>query len=245
MAMTELNMAQDCLEYKDRLPAKTHRWWEANHLSITHNKQDKQGDTYQPGGTAIVVLDALSHKTTKPGDDTTGLGQWSWVCLRGKEDHFLRLVSLYRPCKSDGRLTTYQQHIRWYTKQGKNACPKKQILDNLHEQVEQWQSARDIVIILVDINEDVCLESISSKFQEMGLVEAITAIHGNTGPNTHNRGQHPIDGIFVPRQLVKSVMAGYYAFGKGIPSDHQVLWIDIPLDALGWFTIPSSVPLQA
>jgi len=59
MAMTELNMAWDCLEYRDRLLAKTCRWWEANHWSTTHNKQDKYGDTFQPGGTTIVVLDAL------------------------------------------------------------------------------------------------------------------------------------------------------------------------------------------
>ncbi len=74
MAMTELNTAWDCLEYNDRLPAKTRGWWEANHWSITHNKQDKHGDTFQPGGTALVVLNAISHKTTQPGDNTTGLG---------------------------------------------------------------------------------------------------------------------------------------------------------------------------
>jgi len=79
MAMTELNTAWDCLEYNDRLPAKTRGWWEANHWSVTHNKQDKQGDTFQPGGAALVVLNALSHKTTQPGDDTTGLGRWCWV----------------------------------------------------------------------------------------------------------------------------------------------------------------------
>jgi len=40
-------------------------------------------------------------------------------------------------------------------------------------------------------------------------------------------------------------MAGYFAFGEGIPSNHRALWIDIPLAALGWFTIPSSIPLKA
>jgi len=85
----------------------------------------------------------------------------------------------------------YQQQVRWFSKQGKTICPKRQILDDLHEQVEQWQSEGDMVIILADINEDVCSEPIKSKFQEMGLVEAIMAIHGNNGPNTHNRGKNP------------------------------------------------------
>jgi len=79
----------------------------------------------------------------------------------------------------------------------------------------------------------------------MGLVEAIMAIHGNNGPNTHNRGKNPIDRIFTPWTLAQSLTSGYYAFGEGIPSNHRALWIDIPLATLGWFTVPSSIPLKA
>jgi len=102
-----------------------------------------------------------------------------------------------------------------------------------------------MVIILADINEDVRSEPIQSKFQAMGLVEAITATHSDSGPNTHNRGKNPIDGIFTPRILAQSLTSGYLAFEEGIPSNHRALWIDIPLAALGWFTIPSSVLLKA
>jgi len=79
----------------------------------------------------------------------------------------------------------------------------------------------------------------------MGLVEATTALPGNLGPNTHNRGQTPINRIFIPQSLLNSIMAGYYAFGEGIPSDHQALWLDIPLTSLGWFNIPAPIPLKA
>jgi len=219
MAMMELNTAWDCLDYRNRLPAKTCRLWEANLWSVVHNKQDKYGDDFQPGGTMIVVLNTLSHRTTTPGDDVTGLRQWSWVRLRGKEDHFLQVVLLYCPCKSDGHLTTYQQHIWWFSCQGKAVCPRKQILEDLQAQVEQWQSNGDMVLILADINEDIHLEPITSTFRDMGLVEATTAIHGNNGPNTHNRGQTPLDGIIFPHGLLHLIiMAGYYALGVGIPS---------------------------
>jgi len=57
----------------------------ACHWSTSHNKQDKFGNDFQPGGTAILVCNKLSHKMAKPGNDTTGLGQWSWIQLRGKE----------------------------------------------------------------------------------------------------------------------------------------------------------------
>jgi len=79
----------------------------------------------------------------------------------------------------------------------------------------------------------------------MGLVDAVTGQHGQLGPNTHNRGTNPIDGIFIPIALLPNVSSGYFAFGEGIPSDHRALWIDIPLAALGWFNVPEPIPLKA
>ncbi len=245
LVLTELNVAWDTINYKARLPTKTKGWWEANQWSITHNKRDTYGDDFQPGGTALLTLNKLSHKTTTPGDDTTGLGRWCWTCLHGKENHFLRLISAYRPCKADGHLTTYQQQVRWFSKQGKAVCPRDQMLVDLSSQVDQWTSEGDIVIILADINEDIRTEPIRSTFQQMGLVEAVTGQHGQIGPNTYNRGTNPIDGIFIPNALLPHVSSGYLTFGEGIPSDHRALWIDIPLEALGWFTIPESIPLKA
>jgi len=66
-ALAELNTAWDCLDYKDRLPAKTWGWWEENQWSVTHNKQGTYGDNFQPRGTALLVMNKLSHKTTKLG----------------------------------------------------------------------------------------------------------------------------------------------------------------------------------
>jgi len=48
VALTELNMAWDKLPYEERLPYKTHGWWEASHWIMSHNKKDKHGDTFQP-----------------------------------------------------------------------------------------------------------------------------------------------------------------------------------------------------
>jgi len=93
-----------------------------------------------------------------------GLSQWSWVQLRGKENHFLRVVLVYCFCKSDGHLTTYQQHVRWFSKQGKNVCPCNQILTDLQAQIKIWQIKGDMVIILADINEDIREEPIQLIF---------------------------------------------------------------------------------
>jgi len=240
LALTKLT-ACDQLEYKDCLPAKMHGWWEANQWSVSHNKQDTHRDDFQPSRTAIVMMNKISHKMTKPGDDT--LGRWCWTRLREKENHFLCIVSLYRPCKAEGQLTTYQQQVRWFSRQGKNVGPQDQILQDLKAQIEQWQSEGDMVIILTDISKDIREELILSTFRQMGLTETMLAQHGNQGPNTHNQGKMPINGIFIPTNLIQTVQSGYLAFGEGIPSDHRAIWIEVPLAALGWFNVPESVPL--
>jgi len=74
IVLTELNTAWDCLHYNERLQAKTRGWWEANQWSISQNKQDAHGDEFQLGGTAVLVVNKMYHKTTKLGDDPMGLG---------------------------------------------------------------------------------------------------------------------------------------------------------------------------
>jgi len=69
---------------------------------------------------------------------------------------------------------------------------------DLAVQVLSWCSKGDIMIVLVDINKDICNNPIHSVFHQIGLVEAVTALHGNYSPNMHNQGQNPIDGIFIP-----------------------------------------------
>jgi len=74
IALTELNMAWDKLPYEARLPRKTQGWWEACHWSMSHNKKDKHGNSFQPGSTAIAALNKWAHQVTRPGNNTTGLG---------------------------------------------------------------------------------------------------------------------------------------------------------------------------
>jgi len=40
-------------------------------------------DFSQAASMAIVVLNKWAHQAMRPGDNTTGLGCWSWVRLRG------------------------------------------------------------------------------------------------------------------------------------------------------------------
>jgi len=71
-----------------------------------------------------LFISCQAHRATKPGDDTSRLGQWSWIHLCGRENHHLRIVALYRPCKSNWHLTTYQQQV-WGHGHWLQLVPKK------------------------------------------------------------------------------------------------------------------------
>ena len=181
---------------------------------------------HQPGGTGIAVFNALSHKALKPGGDETGLGRWSWVRLRGTSGQVLRIVAAYRPCYSAGPLSTYQQHIRYLTANNCKDSPKDIFLLDLITAIKKWQNDGDLVIIMADMNEDVRNTPIKNAFRTVGLVEGLTT-HHQRPPPTHNRGRHPIDGIFLPISLLDQCTTGYLEFSEAIPSDHRALWIDL------------------
>jgi len=94
-ALMECNVAWDKIEPYLWPPEQTKYWWENAHWSLTHNRRDLHAAPYQPGGTGIVVVNQLSYRVQRPGDDISGLGRWCWTRLRGKHNQFLRIISLY------------------------------------------------------------------------------------------------------------------------------------------------------
>jgi len=46
-------------------------------------------------------------------------------------------------------------------------------------------------------------------------------------PLTHQRGQEPIDKIFILESLLEGAKEGYLEFDDGLGSDHRGIWLDI------------------
>jgi len=229
----ELGTCWDLIDYPRRLPQLTRGWWEAVQWSVSYNRLEKHSTTVQPGGTGIAVFNKLAHHAQKAGDDPTGLGRWSWVRLKGQGGRIIRIIALYRPCRSDGPLSTYQQHCRGLTKLNRNECPRAAVLTDLTLEVRNWQEEGDEIILLTDFNEDVRSPWIQRYFEDLNLVEALTYLTGLPPTATHNRGSTPIDGIYISPALLPSISGGYLAFETILPSDHRALWIDVPGILLG------------
>jgi len=86
---TEANTCWDVVPENQRLAHQTRGWWENSQWSLSHNRLEKDNLAHQPGGTGIVCINQVAHKTLKPGDDPSGLGRWCWTRIRGPQNFYL------------------------------------------------------------------------------------------------------------------------------------------------------------
>jgi len=136
---------------------------------------------------------------------------------------------MYRPCFSNGPLTTYQQHIRQLTALNHFECLREAILIDLAKEIQQWQDNGDHVLLLTDYNNDIVSSPVHSWAGKLGLVEAVMWLNNADAPPTFCRGSQPIDGIFAAPQLLEWAAGGYFGFGEVVLSNHWAIWVDFDM----------------
>jgi len=85
------------------------------------------------------------------------------------------------------------------------------------------------IVLLTDFNNDLNESWVKRWVANLGLVKAILYLHPSNTPPTHQRGSHPIDGIFIAPQLLEKAAGRYLSFGDAILSDHHTIWLDLHL----------------
>jgi len=198
---TEANTCWDVVSETNRLARRTRGWWEKCQWTLTHNRlepHDNEKMAYQPGGTGILCINHAAHCTLRPGDDALGLGRWCWTRIQGLDGFVLRVISMYRPCRSNGPMTVYQQHIRRLTSLQRFECPKEAILVDLAKEIQTWQHEGDHVILLTDFNDDITDTSVRHWASNLGLVEVITWLHPTNPPPPINGVENQLTAFSLP-----------------------------------------------
>ncbi len=246
MGFAEINKNWDKIEENHQWRQRTRHWWEAAKTSMSFNSNDCSSSDFQPGGTIVTAINRAAHRVRKVGRDKSGLGRWSWLRFRGKNNITMVIISAYRPCKpsrqSAGTNTTYAQHIRYLDAMGDDRNPRQAFLEDLAEEIESLQGNADQIILMMDCNEDIQSETIQTWLDQNQLTEAISTMHqGSTAPATYHRGTKQIDGIFISA-TINPIRSGFLPFGE-FPSDHRCLWLDITYaNAFGCKMEPISIP---
>ena len=201
-----------------------------------NNVNEKIGQ-FQWGGTAMIATNESANRVKETGKDTTGLGRWSHMLLEGKNNHKVRVVSAYNPCKSSNTQqlqTVYAQQKRYLISKGISTCPRLQFQTDLENEIKTWQQAGEMLIILMDFNENLLrLGPLQSMLLKHGLIDPIRQLHqfGTTPPPTSKTGSVPIDSIFVSTPLQHIVRGGWLRLSKCI-GDHRPLFFDIDIKTI-------------
>jgi len=224
--LTETNTNWSEVPYKQQLQQHTRTWWECAQWTMACNWLEKNKQEYQPGGTTMVVLNQIAHQAMWPGEDNSGLGRWGWTKLKAKGGSMVRIYTAYQLCKSSSPLTTYQQH-QWYLAGTNNPhrCLRDVFWEDLIAEVQEAQVEGEQIIIMADINEDIKGPVTKKYICQIGLVEALMTLHKTKPPQTHQRGQEPIDRIFLSESLLEGAKGGYLEFDNGLGSDHRGIWL--------------------
>ena len=229
--------------------------------SVAFNKHQKRSaatTAFQWGGCIATVFNQVSHRAKEGGRDSTGLGRWSYVRLQGKKlkaqggndslgsmsevneatrrpiSRDLVVVSAYRPSREGtGESTVWAQHRLYFNSINRKVDPRKAFVDDICKQIQQWRDEGCEVLLGIDANEDISVnspDSIRQRFRECGLDEAILKRYPPTATHQRNQSNVAIDGIFTTSG-VPVLAGGYYAFDEFVEADHRALWIDIDLTA--------------
>ena len=233
--LAETNVHWYMLYNHASLYARVKRRWKNFKLSTSHNKHEKLGKT-QRGGTCTVALNQIAFREHARGQDSTGLGRWSWIELRGKDDHKTRIYTAYRPGGKPQRTktahtTVYEQHERYIrAHHGEQIDPRKFFDLDLLAEIENILQTTNVVL-MIDVNQNVEKGDFSRRMEEIGMHNIFCRLGMPPMPATHHRGRYPISTIYVSDKL-QPIRAGILPKTIGVQGDHRNIYVDITNDSL-------------
>jgi len=199
---------------------------------------------HQRGGTLQAILGDWTSRTVRIGQDTSGLGRWSFIELQGKDDQRYIILSGYRVCENQtidpGSNNTFNQQYRLLHQQGhRNPDPRTKFVDDLIVTINCWRTQNKAVLICIDANENPQTPGnpgIARMFMETDLQDLHSTRYPNQlRPPTYNRGSKPIDLCAGSPEFAEALTAAWYLpFGEplGLRGDHRTLGLDFNIDKL-------------
>ncbi len=188
------------IQQKLQLQERVREWWETDttHTVRAYNQNQQCTSKTQWGGTAQISRGQAAFRVMASGRDPTRLGRWVWTQYRGKGNRRLRVITAYRPCQKteSSPFATWTQQRTHFQSKNQDREPRKAIFDDLAGKINRWVADGEHVVLMMDCNEDVRSNTITTFLNECGMRDIVLERHGNEAPRTHKRGSHPIDAIF-------------------------------------------------
>ena len=165
-------------------------------------------------------------------DDPTGLGRWSSLTFRGKNNTIFTTITGYRVCK--GSIATspigsafsreYEHHR---TRNIVAPRPRKLFLTELQEYIHTLQAKGHSILVMLDSNGQIQDDADLQQF--ISQCDLHDLHHSDPAPSTYIGSDHRrIDHMFGCSQTLGSLTAaGSLSYLDGPQSDHRGLFVDL------------------
>ena len=153
----EIGLSLHMMKHQERIQErmKDYRWTKTR-ITAANNKHESI-NKLQFGGTLTMAVNETASRVHASGADERKLGRWTWLLFEGHNNYRTRVVSAYVPCKPSkpNDATVYQQQKRYLMSQGINTCPRSLMITELTNQIEQWITKGENIVLFVDCNENL------------------------------------------------------------------------------------------
>ena len=228
--LAETNVHWYLLYNHASLYARVKKRWKNFKLSTSHNHHEKIGKT-QRGGTCTVSTGQVAFREYTRGQDDTKLGRWSWMELRGKNNHRTRVYTAYRPGSRPNKIqtahtTVYQQHKRYMRGTEYEQMEPRDLFDlDICKEIKEHIEHTNIVL-MIDVNQNIIRGKFTRAMKEIGMQSVFEIMKMGEMPATHHRGRFPISTIYVSKNLTPT-RAGILPKTIGVQGDHRNMYVDI------------------
>eukprot|EP00957_Ditylum_brightwellii_P149688 11398997-Ditylum_brightwellii.AAC.1 len=109
-----------------------------------------------------------------------------------------------------------------------NASLRKVFNQDLLEDIRKLRNKGNTIVLGIDAKRDVKEAELSEFLAEAKLYNLMQAKYGMHTPNTHIKGSHAVDFVFVTEDRIgQTEEIGMFPFREGINSDHRGFFINI------------------
>ena len=216
----------------DSLTQTTRKVLKYYRMQVTESDEPTNGP-YKPGGTTTTIVQPWCGRVADRGEDALGLGRWSWIKIKGTQNKATYCITAYRPVTGGTEMnnnTIRAQQRRILRRRNIDTDPRDKCINDLIQQINQWQTDNSDIILMIDANEQVDDRNsgLARLIHSCQLIDLTTSKHSETPPNTYHRSERRLDYILgSPRVQQAIIRSGYLPFHEIIRSDHRAAYIDL------------------
>lgn len=191
---------------------------------------------YKPGGTLTAVVGKWQARITERGEDSSGLGRWSYLRISSKKKNLI-VMTAYRPTQAKGINTNWMQQWLLLRRKGvTNPEPIKEFYKDILSTLKHWREQAYEIILMIDANEVIGAKTggLTEIATQINMADLVALHHGSKNePNTHVRGSKRIDYILGTQRVQDCcTQSGILPFYNGYASDHRPIFARVDLSKL-------------